>query len=88
VQTVETAADGSQVVTESVKVTRKTSTQNWPAYNAAQCSEKATVPDRSCAAVRWHHDPGASGPGSEADPASAIKPGTGLELCKSSVSPT
>lgn len=43
VQTVETAADGSQVVTETVKVTRKTYAQNWPAYNAAQCNEKATV---------------------------------------------
>jgi transposase len=30
-------------VTETVKVTRKTYVQNWPAYNAAQCSEKATV---------------------------------------------
>lgn len=43
VQTVETAADGSTVLTESVKVTRKTYAQDWPAYNAAQCSEKATV---------------------------------------------
>jgi transposase len=43
VQTVETGADGSAVVTETVKVTRKTYVQNWPAYNAAQCSEKATV---------------------------------------------
>lgn len=43
VQTIETAADGSAVLTESVKVTRKTYAQNWPAYNAAQCSEKATV---------------------------------------------
>jgi hypothetical protein len=41
--TVTTAADGSQVVTETVKVTRKTYSQDWPAYNAAQCSEKATV---------------------------------------------
>lgn len=41
--TVETAADGSQVVTETVKLTRKTYSQDWPAYNAAQCSEKATV---------------------------------------------
>jgi transposase len=43
VRTVETAADGSQVVTETVKVTRKTYSQDWPAYNAAQCAEKATV---------------------------------------------
>jgi transposase len=43
VRTVETAPDGTQVVTESVKVTRKTYTQDWPAYSAAQCSEKETV---------------------------------------------
>src|SRR6185295_9085226 len=43
VKTVETAPDGTQVVTESVKVTRKTYTQDWPAYNAAQCEEKETV---------------------------------------------
>lgn len=43
VQTVETASDGSQVLTETVKVTRKTYSQDWPAYNAAQCSEKSTV---------------------------------------------
>jgi transposase len=43
VKTVETAPDGSQVVTESVKVTRKTYSQNWPAYNAAQVAEKETV---------------------------------------------
>ena len=42
-QVVETAADGSQVVTETVKVTRKTYAQDWPRYNAAQCAEKATV---------------------------------------------
>jgi transposase len=42
-QTVETAADGSTVTTETVKVTRKTYSQDWPAYNAAQCSEKGTV---------------------------------------------
>jgi len=42
-QTVETAADGQQVVTESIKVTRKTYSQDWPAYNAAQCEEKARV---------------------------------------------
>jgi hypothetical protein len=42
-RTVETAPDGSTVVTESVKVTRKTYRQDWPKYNAAQCAEKATV---------------------------------------------
>jgi transposase len=42
-QTIETAPDGSQVVTESIKVTRKTYSQDWPAYNAAQCEEKKTV---------------------------------------------
>jgi transposase len=42
-QTIETAPDGSQVVTESIKVTRKTYSQDWPAYNAAQCEEKETV---------------------------------------------
>src|SRR6185369_7858120 len=31
----ETKPDGSTVVTETVKVTRKTYSQNWPAYNAA-----------------------------------------------------
>jgi transposase len=40
VQTVEVALDGSATVTESVKITRKTYAQNWPAYNAAQCAEK------------------------------------------------
>jgi hypothetical protein len=39
-QTVETAADGQRVVTESVKITRQTYAQPWPAYNAAQCAEK------------------------------------------------
>lgn len=43
VKTVETAPDGSRVVTESVKVTRKTYSRDWPAYNAAQCAEKDTV---------------------------------------------
>jgi transposase len=41
--TVETAPDGSQIVTETVKITRKTYSQAWPQYNAAQCAEKATV---------------------------------------------
>ena len=43
VQTVETASDGSTVVTEMITVKRKTYSQDWPAYNAAQCSEKSTV---------------------------------------------
>jgi transposase len=42
-QTVEVDADGSTTVTETVKVTRKTYAQDWPAYNAAQCEEKETV---------------------------------------------
>ena len=42
-QMIETAPDGSQVVTESIKVTRKTYSQDWPSYNAAQCEEKETV---------------------------------------------
>ncbi len=32
----ETTSDGATVVTETIKVTRKTYSQNWPAYNAAQ----------------------------------------------------
>lgn len=39
----ETTADGQTVVTETVKVTRKTYTQNWPAYNAAQTHEKSEM---------------------------------------------
>ncbi len=37
----EQTPDGQTVVTETVKVTRKTYTQNWPAYNAAQTTEKS-----------------------------------------------
>lgn len=37
----EQTADGQTVVTETVKVTRKTYAQNWPAYNAAQTTEKS-----------------------------------------------
>jgi len=37
----EHTADGQTVVTETVKVSRKTYTQNWPAYNAAQTEEKS-----------------------------------------------
>ncbi len=39
----ETTADGQTVVTETVKVTRKTYSQNWPAYNAAQTQEKSQL---------------------------------------------
>jgi len=43
VRTVETKADGSTVTTESVKFTKRTYTQAWPAYNRAQVEEKAIV---------------------------------------------
>lgn len=39
----EQTADGQTVVTETVKVTRKTYSQNWPAYNAAQTQEKSQL---------------------------------------------
>ena len=39
----ETTADGQTVVTETVKVTRQTYTQNWPAYNKAQTQEKSEL---------------------------------------------
>ena len=39
----ETTSDGQTVVTETVKVTRKTYSQNWPAYNAAQTHEKSEL---------------------------------------------
>src|SRR4029078_9642362 len=39
----EQTADGQTVVTETVKVTRKTYSQNWPAYNAAQTEEKSRL---------------------------------------------
>jgi transposase len=39
----EQTANGQTVVTETVKVTRKTYTQNWPAYNAAQTQEKSKL---------------------------------------------
>jgi transposase len=35
--------DGSTVVTETVKVTRKTYSQDWPAYNRAQTHEKSEL---------------------------------------------
>jgi hypothetical protein len=39
----EQSPDGQTVITETVKVTRKTYTQNWPAYNAAQTQEKSQL---------------------------------------------
>lgn len=39
----EQTADGQTVVTETVKVIRKTYPQNWPAYNAAQTHEKSEL---------------------------------------------
>src|SRR6185369_7959783 len=39
----EQTADGQTITTETVKVTRKTYTQNWPAYNAAQTQEKSQL---------------------------------------------
>jgi transposase len=39
----EAGADGTQVVTETVKITRKTYKQDWPAYNAAQAEEETRV---------------------------------------------
>lgn len=37
----EQTADGATIVTESVRVTQKTYTQDWPAYNKAQTNEKS-----------------------------------------------
>ena len=39
----EQTSDGVTITTETVKVTRKTYTQNWPAYNAAQTHEKSEL---------------------------------------------
>jgi hypothetical protein len=39
----EQTADGVTITTETVKVTRKTYTQNWPVYNAAQTEEKSRL---------------------------------------------
>ena len=39
----ESTADGQTVVTETVKVTRRTYSQNWPAYNASQTHEKSEL---------------------------------------------
>jgi predicted nucleic acid-binding Zn finger protein len=37
----EQTSDGQTIVTESVRVTQKTYTQDWPAYNKAQTNEKS-----------------------------------------------
>src|SRR5438552_7294237 len=39
----EQTPDGETLVTESFKVTRKTYSQNWPAYNTAQTHEKSEL---------------------------------------------
>jgi transposase len=39
----EQTADGETVVTETVKVTRQTYSQDWPAYNLAQTQEKSQL---------------------------------------------
>src|SRR6266403_6153274 len=39
----EQTADGQTITTETVKVTRKTYGQSWPAYNAAQTHEKSQL---------------------------------------------
>jgi len=39
----ETTSDGQTVVTETVKVTRKTYSQHWPSYNRAQTHEKSEM---------------------------------------------
>jgi transposase len=39
----EQTSDGQTITTETVKVTRKTYPQNWPAYNAAQTHEKSQL---------------------------------------------
>jgi transposase len=38
-----TKADGTKAVRETTREVRLTYAQDWPAYNAAQCAEKATV---------------------------------------------
>jgi transposase len=43
VQTIETHADGTQTVTESMTYSRTQHGQDWSAYNAAQTTEKDTV---------------------------------------------
>ena len=43
-RTVETSSDGSQVVTDSIMFSHKTTTErDWPAYSQAQVEEKETV---------------------------------------------
>ena len=42
-QRCEQTSDGLTVVTETVKVTRKTYSQNWPSYNRAQQNEKSEL---------------------------------------------
>src|SRR5690348_6903467 len=39
----EQTVDGQTVVTETVKVTRTTYSQNWPAYNRSQTEEKSRL---------------------------------------------
>src|SRR6185295_18646431 len=39
----ETTSDGQTVVTETVRVTRKTYSQSWKAYNTAQTHEKSEL---------------------------------------------
>jgi len=63
IRTVETAPDGTAVLTESVKVTRKTYTQDWPAYNSAQCAEKETVQTLLRGLCDGISEPVRSGPG-------------------------
>lgn len=42
-RTVVTNDAGESLITETVKVTRRTYKQNWPSYNAGQCAEKEDV---------------------------------------------
>jgi transposase len=62
-QTVDVAADGSTTVTETVKVTRKTYAQDWPAYNRAQCEEKDMVQQLLHALCDGIQEPPRTGPG-------------------------
>jgi len=41
----ETDSSGATIVTEEIKVTRKTYTQDWPNYNAALTTERKVVPE-------------------------------------------
>src|SRR5688500_13273549 len=49
VTTVETAPDGSQVVTESINVTGKPYSQAWPQYNAAPSAPRRPPCRNPCA---------------------------------------